>query len=116
MSKSNSTTKTYTVQVEDQIVRFAQVLVMANSAAEAALIARRQAHQGKVAMAYREHHIAPTIYSIDGGNLPFVRGSSGECLCDDIGKLLEQEGLPPEMADEFDEYQDDTAETGYEGR
>ena len=112
MSNSNI----YTVQVEDQIFRSARVTVRANSAAEAALIARRKAYQGDLDMAYQDHRFSPTVYSIQGGNLPYTDGANEACLCDDIEQLLELEGLPPEMADEFDEYQDDTEETGYEGR
>lgn len=111
---SNSKTKTYTVQVEDQIFRCARVTVRAESAAEAALIARRQAYRVGLKMTYQDHRIAPTIYSIEGGNLPYTSGGNEECLCDDIEQLLELEGLPPEMAEQFDEYEDDTDETGYE--
>ena len=107
--------KCYTIQVEDQIFRSSKVTVWAGSAAEAALIARRDAYQGAITMAYQAHRIAPTIYSIVGGGLPFTNGANERCLCDSIRKLLELEGLPREMADEFDEYEDDTDASGYEG-
>ena len=111
MSKTNS----YTVQVEDQIFRFTQVTVRASSAAEAALIARRMAYQGELEMSYQAHRISPTVYSVEGGKLPYTDGANEECLCDRIAMLLEREGLPAEMAEAFDEYEDDIDETGYEG-
>ena len=112
----SNTKKRYTIQVEDQIFRSAEVTVWASSAAEAALMARRDAYQGEITMAYQAHRITPTIFSIVGGDLPYTSGANERCLCDNIKKLLELEGLPRKMANEFDEYADDTDETGYEGR
>ncbi len=111
MSKTNS----YTVQVEDQIFRFARVTVQATSAAEAALIVRRHAYLGELEMSYQAHRISPTVYSVVGGKLPYTDGANEECLCDRIDMLLEREGLPAKLAAAFDKYQDDTDETGYEG-
>ena len=113
---SNNKSQIYTVQVEDQIFRYTRINVLANSAAEAALIARRRAYLGELEMSYQAHRFSPTVYSVEGGNLPYTDGANEKCLCDDIEQLLIREGLPVEMAEQFDEYQDDTDETGYEGR
>ena len=112
-----TSTKTYTVQVEDQICRSARIRVSASSAAEAALIARRKAFNGEVEMHYQDHHREPSIYEVIDvaqlGEKGFGTHPNRGCLCNHLESLLNLEGLPPEMLEDFEEYEGDTQDTGY---
>lgn len=107
--------ETYVVQIEDQIYRSARIEVEAESAAEAALIARRMAIQGRVRMEYQDHLRDPAIYEVEGiaqlGELPGTDPNDG-CLCDHLTELLESDGWDADDIEEeverlSDEYESD---------
>ena len=107
---SKKATKTYTVQVEDTIVRFARISIQASSAAEAAMMARRLAYDRDLEMREQAADRDPWVYSIEGENSFGVmkNGGKGRCLCDRLEEIAAKEGLDPSVIDDlYDEYGDD---------
>lgn len=100
---------TYTVIIEDRIACAGRIQVNAANAAEAALIARREAMDGNIRMTPMENgEESPHVYQIRdayGDEIATLGNGIGNdpnngCLADHLDELLEAEGIDEY---EFDE-------------
>ena len=115
MTNQKASTKHYRIRVEDRIFREGDVIVEAETAAEAALIAKSMANAGEVEMRFQYQQREPAIYRIGGvaelGDFPGTKPNDG-CLTEHLEALLKLERRDPSMADELrDKYGE--GESGY---
>ena len=111
MAKQIAETKTYRIRIEDRIFREGNVIVTAESAAEAALIARNMANRGEVEMGNLAYDRYQAVYRIeDVAQLGDGFGTTPNdgCLTKHLEQLLEVEGHDPSISEELNErYCDD---------
>ncbi|MEI7431686.1 MAG: hypothetical protein WCL27_14630 [Betaproteobacteria bacterium] len=107
---SKKTTQTYTVQVEDTIVRYVRINIRASSAAEAVMMARRMAYDRDLEMREQAADRDPWVYSVEGQSSlgELKNNGKGDCLCDRLEEIVAKEGLDPSVVDDlWDEYGND---------